>query len=173
MGQKIYPIAALLLLLLQCGTAVEWYEQGHQNLLTWENFDAAIEEKGTYKFVKFFTRNCRYCRLLKQVEEELQKEKEWGFKFYSVDCSLHYDLCSAKASISAYPYVGIYNTNGVLSGKIGGFYPLETMREALKTVEEWQRAELEGKMAEPQVQTQVETHQVPPEVRTASMENSV
>lgn len=103
----------------------------------------------------------------------MQKEKDWGFKFYSVDCSLHYDLCSAKATISAYPYVGIYNTNGVLSGKIGGFYPLETMREAFKTVEEWQKAELEGKNAEPQVQTQVETHREQPEVKPATVENSV
>ena len=108
---------------------------------------------------------------MKQVEEELQKEKDWGFKFYSVDCSANYDLCSAKASISAYPYVGIYNTSGVLSGKIGGFYPLETMREAFKTIEEWQKAELKDKTTEPQVQ--VQAHQEQPEVKTVTVENSV
>ena len=42
MRQNFYPIAVILVLVLQCGIAVEWYEQGHQNLLTWENFDAAI-----------------------------------------------------------------------------------------------------------------------------------
>jgi len=35
----------------------------------------AVSEPGKYKFVKFFTRNCRYCRFLKTVEEQLRAEK--------------------------------------------------------------------------------------------------
>jgi hypothetical protein len=48
----------------------------------------------------------------------------------------------SKASISAFPYVAIYNTKGVFAGTIGGYYPLETMREAFNTIETWQAAEL-------------------------------
>jgi hypothetical protein len=30
----------------------------------------------------------------------------------------------AKATITGFPYVGIYNGKGELAGKIGGYYPL-------------------------------------------------
>lgn len=45
--------------------------------------------------------------------------------------------------MSAFPYVAIYNTQGKLHGTIGGYYPLETMREAFNTIETWQTAELQ------------------------------
>jgi thioredoxin-related protein len=124
----------LLMAVVMTVTGEEWYEQGHQNLLDWTNFDSTLQQPGKFKFVKFFTRNCRYCRLLKQVEEELQQERKWGFEFHSVDCSLHYDLCQAKAAMTAFPYVAIYNTHGKLHGTIGGYYPLDTMREAFNTI---------------------------------------
>ena len=66
-------MAILLLVSLSAVSAAEWYEQGHQqHLLDWTNFDTAIQQPGKFKFIKFFTRSCRYCRLLKQVEEQLR-----------------------------------------------------------------------------------------------------
>jgi thioredoxin-related protein len=67
-GQR-WRIIVLLLVALVGVYGDEWYEQGHQSLLDWSNFDAAVGQTGKFKFVKFYTRNCRYCRLLKQVEE--------------------------------------------------------------------------------------------------------
>jgi thioredoxin-related protein len=122
-------------------------------LLTWTNFDGAVQNPGKYKLVKFFTRNCRYCRLLKQVEEQLREEKQWAFEFYEVDCSIHYDLCVSKAAMSAFPYVAIYDTHGKLHGTIGGYYPLDTMREAFNTIEAWQTADLQTEPQTPQIQT--------------------
>jgi thioredoxin-related protein len=49
----------------------EWYETGHTNFLTWKNFDESIKEQGKFKFVKFFTHSCKYCRMLKKVTEQL------------------------------------------------------------------------------------------------------
>jgi thioredoxin-related protein len=141
MNQRL-ATAVLLLMSIAIVSAAEWYEQGHQqHLLDWSNFDTAIQQPGKFKFIKFFTRNCRYCRLLKQVEEQLREEKQWSFNFYAVDCSLHYDLCMTKAAMTAFPFVGIYDAQGALHGTIGGFYPLETMREAFNTIEIWQVAE--------------------------------
>ena len=133
--------AILLLVSLSAVSAVEWYEQGQQHLLDWTNFDTAIQQPGKFKFIKFFTRTCGYCRLLKQTEQQLRQEREWSFSFYAVDCTLHYDLCMAKANITGFPYVGIYNAQGALHGSIGGYYPLETMREGFKTIENWHIAE--------------------------------
>lgn len=63
----------IFLLFLTCAfylaRSEEWFETGHRSPLTWENFDSTINQPTKYKFVKFFTRNCRYCRFLKQVEE--------------------------------------------------------------------------------------------------------
>ncbi len=134
-----YRIIILLIVALVGVYGTEWYEQGHQSLLDWSNFDATVGQAGKFKFVKFYTRNCRYCRLLKQVEEELRQERQWSFEFHSVDCSIHYDLCLAKAAMTAFPFIGIYNTQGKMHGTIGGFYPLETMREAFTTIEDWQK----------------------------------
>ena len=148
MGDRV--ILLLLLVLMGVG-AEEWYEQGHQSLLDWSNFDSTVQQAGKFKFVKFYTRNCRYCRLLKQVEEQLRQERQWSFEFYSVDCSIHYDLCLAKAAMTAFPFVGVYNTQGSMHGTIGGFYPLETMREAFKTIEDWQNQEVKKQPGVPTV----------------------
>lgn len=67
-----HRVIVLVLVVLVGVAAEEWYEQGHQSLLDWSNFDSAVQQAGKYKFVKFYTRNCRYCRLLKQVEEQLR-----------------------------------------------------------------------------------------------------
>ena len=84
--------------------------------------------------------------MLKQVEEELMKEKKWPFEFYNVDCSKHYDLCKSKVNLKSYPYVGIYGLNGTQEAHISGYYHIDVMRDifnnisiaqesALKTVE--------------------------------------
>lgn len=128
----------LILALATIAVGAEWFEQGHLAPLTHENFDSSILEQGRYKFVKFYTQSCRYCRMLKQVEEQLREEKEWGFRFYDVDCTVHYDFCQSKVSISAFPYVGVYNLKGELEGHIGGYYPIDIMREAFKNIEQKQ-----------------------------------
>ena len=57
------------------------------------------------------------------------------FSFYEVDCTLHYDLCAAKAAPSAFPFVGVYNLKGEMEAQIGGYYPLDIMREAFHKIE--------------------------------------
>ena len=68
MGTKLFILVVLSVLFFS-STAIEWYEKGHTAFLTWDNFDSAVKQPGKYKFVKFFTHNCKYCRMLKQVEE--------------------------------------------------------------------------------------------------------
>ena len=92
--------------------SIEWYQRGNPKFLDWDNYNDAVAEPGKYKFVKFFTHSCKYCRMLKQVEEKLIQERDWGFRFYDVDCSLNHDLCQAAANIKGYPFVAIYNTQG-------------------------------------------------------------
>lgn len=57
------------------------------------------------------------------------------FSFYEVDCTLHDDLCEAKAAPTAFPFVGIYNLKGELETKIRGYYPLDTMRKSFEKIE--------------------------------------
>lgn len=64
-------VSLIITTLLAASTALEWYEQGHNAVLTPANFSQALSEPHRYKFVKFFTHSCRYCRLLKQVEDQL------------------------------------------------------------------------------------------------------
>ena len=72
--------------------------------------------------------------MLKQVEEKLMEERDWGFRFYDVDCSLNHDLCKAAANIKGYPFVAIYNTQGKFESKIGGYYPIDVMRDIMKNI---------------------------------------
>jgi thioredoxin-related protein len=58
----------VLALFFMAVSAAEWYQQGNPTFLTPRNFDLAIKEANKYKFVKYFTHTCRYCRMLKQVE---------------------------------------------------------------------------------------------------------
>lgn len=79
MKHRLFLILAIVLI---TANAEEWYEQGNPKFLDWTNFDTAVAEPNTYKFVKYFTHSCRYCRMIKQVEEELQQERKWMFTFY-------------------------------------------------------------------------------------------
>lgn len=69
-------------------------------------------------------------------------ETQYSFRFHEVDCTVNYDLCSSKAAITGFPYVGVYNTHGQLHAEIRGFYPLQTMRETLIAIQQWQDYEL-------------------------------
>jgi len=40
--------------------------------------------------------------------------------------------------MTSFPYVGVYNTSGDLEGHIGGYYPIDTMREAFNVIEKRQ-----------------------------------
>ena len=143
----------ILTILFTSSSAKQWYEQGHTNFLTWKNFNDAVKEPGKYKFVKFFTHNCRYCRMLKQVEEKLMKEKDWPFRFYNVDCSKHYDLCKKTVNARSFPFVGIYNLEGQLESKISGYYPVDVMRDALNAISEKQQNALKKVKVAPKVES--------------------
>ena len=121
----------LLATLIATTTSLEWYEQGHTAFLTEKNFYDAVNEPGTYKFVKFFTHSCRYCRMLKQVMEQLLAEQKWPIKFYDVDCTKHYDLCVKTVNAHSFPFVGVYDLSGNLEASIHGYYPVDVMRDAL------------------------------------------
>ena len=107
-------VLLVLFATILAASAKEWYEQGHANFLTWKNFDNAVSQPGKFKFVKFFTHSCRYCRMIKQVEEKLMAERNWPFEFYDVDCTKHYDLCKKKVNVKSFPFVGIYDLEGNL-----------------------------------------------------------
>lgn len=64
-------VVFLLSLMAATGSAAEWYEQGSVPVLGPANFSEVLTETHKYKFVKFFTHSCRYCRMLKQVEDQL------------------------------------------------------------------------------------------------------
>jgi hypothetical protein len=51
--------------------------------------------------------------------------------------------------MTAFPFIGIYNTQGKMHGTIGGFYPLDTMREAFITIEDWQNEEMRAQSGMP------------------------
>lgn len=128
-------VVSLLLAALVVGSAaVEWYEQGNTPFLTPANFSQAVMEPNRYKFVKFFTHSCRYCRLLKQVEDELIQEEQWPFRMYDVDCSVNYDLCVAAIQPTGFPYIGIYNMKGELEAKFSGYYPTDVMRDVFRNI---------------------------------------
>lgn len=124
----------LICVLLGVTVAKEWYEGGSIPRLDASNFSQAIQEPHRFKFVKFFTHSCRYCRLLKQVEDQLLEEQNWAFRIYDVDCSLHYDLCLAAIQPTGFPYIGIYNHKGQLELKYSGYYPLPVMREVFQNI---------------------------------------
>ena len=89
MNSRAIPIF-LVAVLLTTVNSIEWYQKGHPNFLTWETFNNAVMEPGKYKFVKFFTHTCKYCRMLKQVEDKLMQEQQWPFRLYDVDCTLNH-----------------------------------------------------------------------------------
>ena len=69
--QKGLFLCLLLSLLIVGAVGKEWYEGETVPRLDASNFSQAVQEPNRFKFVKFFTHNCRYCRLLKQVEDQL------------------------------------------------------------------------------------------------------
>lgn len=133
----------LLTILFASATAKQWFEQGHTAFLTSKNFDNAVKAPGKYKFVKFFSHHCTWCRKLKYVVDKLMKEKNWPFEFYDVDCTKHGALCRQKVNAKAFPFVGIYDINGNLEETIRGFYPLDVIRDSFVSISSRQEQALQ------------------------------
>ena len=58
--------------LLFCCAAEEWY-MPDSSLISDQEFDSKVkQDKQSFKFVKYFTPHCPYCRYLKAVFDQLK-----------------------------------------------------------------------------------------------------
>jgi thioredoxin-like negative regulator of GroEL len=80
------------------------------HLINQEEFQQFVmNDKTTFKIVKYFSPNCGFCRYLKQVVDQLKHEKEWCFKIYDFNCAWYPQHCMTNVRSSSFPYTAIYN----------------------------------------------------------------
>lgn len=101
----------------------EWYMPG-SNLINDQQFaDKITQDASAFKFVKYFTPHCPYCRYLKAVFDDLKGRKEWCFKVYDFNCQWYPQFCRDHVKSSSFPYTAIHDEKGDLIEEIHGFYP--------------------------------------------------
>jgi hypothetical protein len=71
-----------------------------------------MEDRSTFKIVKYFSQNCVYCRYLKQVVDKLKHEKQWCFEIYDFNCGWYPNFCYQNVHAGSFPYTAIYDGEG-------------------------------------------------------------
>jgi thiol-disulfide isomerase/thioredoxin len=90
----------------------EWY-MPNSNLISDQEFKGKVEEDQlSFKFIKYFTPHCPYCRYLKQVMDTLKPQKEWCFKIYDFNCQWYPNFCKDHVRGTSFPYTAIHNHKG-------------------------------------------------------------
>lgn len=102
----------------------------NSNLISDKQFDDKIKKDNTcFKFVKFFTPHCPYCRYLKAAFDQLKPKKSWCFKVYDFNCQWYPQFCTQNVRASSFPYTVVYDAKGDLVEEIHGFYPVPVISQ--------------------------------------------
>ena len=87
----------------------------NSNLISDIQFPQMIEgDLKSFKFVKYFTPHCPYCRYLKNVFDQLKVKKEWCFKIYDFNCQWYPKFCRDHVKSTSFPYTAVHNEKGEL-----------------------------------------------------------
>jgi thioredoxin-related protein len=117
-------VVIVVLILADCE---EWFEPD-SHLISEAEHAEKIRDPTTFKFVKYFTPNCMYCRYLKMVVDKIKHEKEWCFTMYDFNCQWYPQFCFQTIRAGAFPHTIVYNPEGAVDEVISGFYPEPVMR---------------------------------------------
>ena len=102
----------LIMLVIVLVKGEEWF-MPNSNLISDKEFPTKIKkDTSTFKFVKFFTPHCPYCRYLKAVFDKLKPEREWAFKVYDFNCQWYHQFCMQSVKSTSFPYTVVYNEKG-------------------------------------------------------------
>ena len=78
-GLLLMGIYILVLAVLGAVEGEEWYIPDSR-MISPDQFKTHVtQDSSSYKFVKFFTPQCMWCRHLKTVVDKLKHEKTWNF----------------------------------------------------------------------------------------------
>lgn len=118
MGWLLWTLATLWV-----AAGEEWYMPDSSLISDQEFQQKIIDDKSCFKFVKYFTPHCPYCRYLKAVFDTLKHRKEWCFSIYELNCQWYPQFCRENVHSSSFPYTVIYDQDGKVAEEIHGFYP--------------------------------------------------
>jgi thioredoxin-like negative regulator of GroEL len=95
-----------------------------------------LNDKNSFKIVKYFSPHCQFCRYLKQVVDKLKHEKQWCFNIFDLNCAWYPQHCSQYVRSASFPYTAIHNADGELHEEIHGFYPEPVIRTIFDRIEQ-------------------------------------
>jgi thioredoxin-related protein len=101
-----------------------------------EFVDLVTNDRSCFKFVKYFTPHCPYCRYLKVVFDTLKHQKEWCFNIYELNCQWYPQFCMSNVKSTSFPYTVIYDQNGNVFEEIHGFYPENIISAIFSRIED-------------------------------------
>lgn len=133
---RTFQLLLLFTTLITLSLAEDWF-MPDSNLISDAEFKSkVVDDRLSYKFVKYFTPHCPYCRYLKAVMDALKHKKEWCFKVYDFNCQWYPQFCMNNVKSGSFPYTAIYDEHGNTVEEIHGFYPEPIISTIFDRIEE-------------------------------------
>ena len=101
-----------LVLVMIVVSGEDWF-MPNSNLISDKEFPRKVKEDNTsFKFIKYFTPHCPYCRYLKNVFDKLKTQKDWCFKIYDFNCQWYHQFCMQNVKSTSFPYTAVHDQKG-------------------------------------------------------------
>lgn len=126
----------IFIAIIPLANSEEWFMPDSHLISDKQFIQFVLQDTSSYKFVKYFSPQCGYCRYLKVVMDKLKHEKEWCFKIYDFNCMWYPQHCQQNVRSGSFPYTTIHDGEGNVVEEIHGFYPEPVIRTIFERIQQ-------------------------------------